>query len=230
MRTTIPFYRRWRLPAVLAGVALSSLVGGASAATLCGQEVKLVAQAVKQAHCAVVLPVDFGGNGAAWRRSAIDASRSFQSSFSFTLSPTSVTPMADGVALVIQAQGHDVVGTGGGYLGIPAGSVAAAVQTFANNRVGLTLNGDPYGVTAFPADLGNAALVTGSLSLAYDATLHTLALSGVVTVDGQSYEVAETQSVDLKAVFGRRRVWIGLTGGTGGSTATQVVSDWRFSQ
>jgi hypothetical protein len=42
--------------------------------------------------------------------------------------------------------------------------------------------------------------------------------------------VAETQSVDLKAVFGRRRVWIGLTGGTGGSTATQVVSDWRFSQ
>lgn len=230
MRTTTLFARRSPLRAVLAGLALSGLVGSAGAATLCGQSVKLVAQAVKEAPCRLVLPTDFGGSGAAWRKQAIDASRSFQSSFSFKLSPTSVTPMADGVALVIQPQGHEALGTGGGYLGIPAGSVAAAVQTFTNNRVGLTLTGDPYGMTPFPADMGLAALVTGALSLAYDASAHTLTLSGTVTVDGQSYAVAETQPVDLKALFGQQRLWIGLTGGTGGSTATQLITDWTVSQ
>lgn len=202
----------------------------AQAATFSGIDVELVGSAsMIDADTLQLTPAAGDRAGAAWATSALSTGLAFASSFEFSITASDLDPMADGIAFVIQSTGTDVVGAGGGGIGIETLNAAGfVVQTWSNNRVGFTSSGDPFLATAAPTDLGAASLITGYASVGYDPATTTLYLLGGLTVDGTEYPVLETLSIDLASRFGPT-VYLGFTGGTGLSYADQRVQNWTIT-
>ena len=173
-----------------------------------------------------------GQAGAAWLGTAIAATQSFDTTFSFSLTSLGQNPQADGIAFVIQGVGPTALGAAGGDIGLlglaPNGNTAAIVfQSWVNNHAGIVLNGNPY-TAPISLPLGDASVVTGVAEVAYDATSHSLTLTSTEVLDGVSYTVDQTQSVDLATYVGPS-LTLGFTGGTGGSSSDQDITAWHVT-
>jgi len=169
-----------------------------------------------------------GDNGAAWRTQPVSLTRSFQMRFSFSLESDTI-PQADGIAFVIQTDGTKALGawaSGVGYFGLDG--VASVIQTYTNNHLGLSLDGNPFSAKAAPADLGNARRVTGTEVVSYDAVNHVMSMQGQIEVDGSAYDVSDSMPANLASLLGSDTATIGFTGGTGWITSTQRVYNTVF--
>jgi hypothetical protein len=178
--------------------------------------------------------------GAGWLNQAISTSSSFTTTFSFLLNNTSSSgTMADGIGLVFQNQGSgsNIVGNGGqdvGYWNINgshSGSVGSIIQSWSNNTIGLSVNGEVQSVKAAGWDVGRASSVTGTETVSYNAATHVLTMSGSffdASGAGATHTVSDSASVDLSAKFGST-MYVGFTGGTGGAKADQRITAFSVS-
>ncbi|MEV4780150.1 lectin-like domain-containing protein [Burkholderia sp. LMU1-1-1.1] len=178
-----------------------------------------------------------GSAGAGWLTQTIPTTESFSATFSFSLLGNGFNgKMADGIALVFQNQGDNVVGNGGGDLGYwniggsGASAVGSIIRSWDNNAVGLSTNGVVQGVKSAGFNLGAANYVTGTETVTYNALTHELTMGGTL-IDhstGLSYAVSDAASVDLNVKYGGA-MYIGFTGGTGGSYADQRITGFSVS-
>jgi hypothetical protein len=176
--------------------------------------------------------------GDAWAVSPISTTNSFSTTFSFDLKnqntlyyPTSgspfVLPMADGITFALQGTLNTALGGGGAGIGADGlNAVGSAIQTWSNNRLGL-FHGDPSDLTnthinAAPFDMGAASEVSGNETVSYNASTHTLSMTG--SVNGNS--VSDSLNIDLNALFGPT-MYAGFTGGTGLGSADQEITAWN---
>jgi serine/threonine protein kinase len=177
---------------------------------------------------------DAGGNEArsAFYQTQMDV-RSFDTRFHFRISPGET---ADGFTFCIQSGEPTEVGepAGGlGYQGIP-NSVAVKFDLWSNdnegrNSTGLFLNGDK------PTNPGAIDLTPSGIDLhsgrTYDATIDykdkKLTLT-IVDIQDAAKRFSHTFDVDVPAVVRSPNAFVGLTGGTGGASATQDVLTWTW--
>jgi len=143
---------------------------------------------------------------------------------------------ADGVAFVFQNEGLDALGANGGalgYTGISGDSAAYQINLWHNHQEGTNFNTN--GVTGAN---GPDYLATGSVSLSggnpidvvltYDEDAATLEESLTDTVTGATYSHTFS-NVDLDAILGSSTMLIGFTGGTGGATSVQTISNFTWT-
>lgn len=206
---------------------------GAHAATFSGIDVSLVGSAtILPGGDLQLTPPGTYRSGAAWATDAISTTTSFATTFSFSLDAAGLSTMADGIAFAIQGEGPASLGYNGGYIGFTGidGNrvVGSVIQTYVNNRLGLAMNGDASSAVPAPANLGAAALITGSETVTYDAASHTLGMQGHIVVDGTSHYVSDSLSVDLETLFGQT-AYVGFTGGTGALYADQRITSWSVT-
>jgi hypothetical protein len=227
--TPLAHLGRVRLAPLSLAVALFA-GGAAEAASPAHARVSLVRSAVMLDGVVQLDPPEGGPPGAAWRVTPISLLQSFEVRFEFSLAAgTRSPPQADGVALVIQTNGTDAIGEGGGWIGYGGlNGVASVVQTYENNHIGLNLDSNPYHTKAAPADLGAAQLVEGEELVKYDAVAHVFSMKGRIIVDGVSYSVEDTKDVDLATLLASDTATIGVTGGSGSFTADQRIVSWSF--
>ena len=199
-----------------------------AAASFAGQNLDLAGSATVLANGDLQLTNDYWQKGAAWLPSSLSTANSFSFTFSFSLQSLQASPMADGVALVLQNQGTgwDAVGKVGGNIGYTGlNAVGSVVQTWINNTAGVNTDGNAYDTKPAPVNLGLAGLVLGVETVSYNAQSHSLAMNGVLTVDGTSYQVNDSATVNLANQFGPN-MYLGFTGGTGGSLADQRITSF----
>ena len=179
-----------------------------------------------------VLELTNGGTGenpSAWFKTAVPVG-SFITDFTFQ----QLNASADGMTFAIQnnslrAQGD--TGGGLGYQGIPT-SVAVKFDLYSNagegpDSTGLYTDGaaptvpavnlSSTGINLHSADVMHAHMV-------YDGTNLTMTLTDTVT----NATVTEVFPVNIPSVVGGSTAWVGFTGGTGGTTATQNVLSWTY--
>ena len=170
----------------------------------------------------------------------VDVTR-FHTSFQFQT--TAGTSTADGFTFTIQGVSATALGSFGGGLGYgPDGtnSLAAIGKSVAvkfdlannsvegSNSTGLSLNG------AAPTGAGSVNLVGSGIDLhsghvfqvamGYDGTRLTVIITDTQT--GRS--ATQSYAVNIVATAGSK-AYVGFTGGTGVSTATQEIINWTFS-
>lgn len=196
----------------------------AATATIFGYEFELVGSASVVDSQLQLTPPAGDNAGAAWLTTRVPLGGSFLATFSYSLARGTFDPMADGISFAIQPESPVLVGTGGGGIGYnDLGAVGWVLQSWDNNRLGLNTDGDAFSAAAAPADLGAAALVTGTQQVLYDAANSVLSMSGTINADGNVYTVSESVSIDLSSVYGAP-LYIGFTGGTGLSHADQRIT------
>lgn len=176
--------------------------------------------------------------------SPVDITR-FKSEFLFTITP-GTSPPGDGFTFTIQRAGSHALGAMGSGLGYGSGTydsgeggigTSAAIKfDFYNNQgegdnsTGLAIGG--FGPTSNgTVDLNPAGLILASghamlASLSYDGIDLCVCLTDTVT--GVSAIQRYTQ-VDLVSLVGGTTAYVGFTAGTGGATATQMVSRWTYT-
>jgi hypothetical protein len=157
--------------------------------------------------------------------------QSFTTDFTFQLS----NPAGDGMTFTIQNVGPTALGSIGGGLGyatIPK-SLAIKFDLFNNsgegvNSTGMYLNGATPTVPAVSL-VGTAInLHSGDFieaHITYDGANLTLSLTDAETLGTWSQSVA----VNIPAVVGANTAYVGFTGGTGASTASQKVLSWTYT-
>ncbi|HEY1381796.1 MAG TPA: autotransporter-associated beta strand repeat-containing protein [Gemmataceae bacterium] len=174
-------------------------------------------------------PNTANGAGSAWFNTAVPT-RPFTLSFTYNNTATSATP-ADGFTVGFQNQGLTAVGAAGGalaYAGITP-SAAVALNIFppnTNGGVGSGLkvlsNGQaPNGTLYTPTGTVNAGLIglPTNVVITYDGTNAVVALTqGGTTFTSAPLPLNIAGTVGPTAFFG-------FTGGTGGSTAQQQISN-----
>jgi hypothetical protein len=138
---------------------------------------------------------------------------------------------ADGCAFVLQnaPSGSGTLGGGGGGLGYSGitPSVAVEFNIYSPNGVGLAvrtngITGTPYGGT------GSVNLAGGhpiGVTISYNGTTLTTTLTDAVS----HVSFATNTSLSIPAVLGTNTAYVGLTGADGGTTSTQVVSNFQFA-
>lgn len=221
--------------AIAAAVTIAALCSGsASAAAIDLSTLNRVGSAT-MAGGDLQLTRNSGSAGAGWLAQTISTTESFSATFSFSLLGNGFNgKMADGIALVFQNQGNNVVGNGGGDIGYwningsGAGAVGSIIQSWDNNKVGLSTNGVVQGVKSAGFNLGAANYVTGTETVSYNALTHELTMSGTLLDHSTnlSYAVSDAASVDLHAKYGGA-MYVGFTGGTGGSYADQRITGFN---
>lgn len=167
--------------------------------------------------------------GAAWRTEPVSLDRSFTVDFTFSMT-TAAAPLADGIAMVIETNGINAVGDGGGCIGVCGlNAVASVVQTYFNNHVGITLDANPYDAPPSPVSLSGTLRLDGREAVHWDATNHVLSMTGTLRGDdGRTVDVSDSRSVDLVALLGEHRVIVGFTGGTGDVQADQRITSFEL--
>ena len=161
----------------------------------------------------------------------------FIASFTYTASGNRA---ADGVAFVLQnstARASALGGTGGGLgyganggIGGISNSIAVALNIYSGVGVGTNrfTSGSigTYNPTS-PVTLndGNAQNIT----LIYNAAAQTLSETITDQAAGQTFATTYT-GVSLSSIIGGGTAYVGFTGGTGGSTSTQTISNFSFSE
>jgi len=193
----------------------------------CEQTFRMNGSARRQADDVFVLTDGASQAGSFFTVTPIDV-ESFHLTFRFGVSSGSGGVCADGFAFVLAASGPDVLGRKGsdlGYGGIPR-SFAVKFDLFQNP-------GDPQ--TQSTGYFSNGAVPIGGRSLDY-VTLCEHATSVTLDYDGANLHIVlrdETMSaqfdwvwsnVDIASTLGTRAAYLGFTGGTGDSFATQTIS------
>ena len=157
--------------------------------------------------------------------------QSFITNFTFQL----LNASADGMTFAIQGENIWALGDPGGglaYQGI-SNSVAVKFDLYNNagegiDSTGLYTNGAAPTVPS--VDLSSTAinLHSGDImnaQLVYDGTNLTMTLTDTVTHG----TVTEVFPVNIPSIVGGSTAYVGFTGSTGSSTATQNVLSWTFS-
>ncbi len=156
---------------------------------------------------------------------------SFTSDFTFQL----INPTADGITFTIQNAGSHAIGAYGGglaYQGIGK-SVAIKFDLWNNdgegiNSTGVYLNGAMPSVPAIDLTGTGIDLHSGHVMQVHVAYYNgTLSYTITDTVTGAA--VTETATVNIPTVVGSDYAYVGFTGGTGGSTATQDILTWTYT-
>ena len=155
---------------------------------------------------------------------------------SFTYTPSGGGTRADGATFVLQEVGTTALGGGGGSLGY--GGIAAPAAAFEMN----IYNGHTIG-TNFVTNG-----TTGTYNLTQNAPATALNLNSgnpinvVLTYNSATGKLTEkdtdatanttyttTYDVNFVNLFGQNTAFVGFTGGTGGSTSTQQISNYVFT-
>lgn len=223
--------------ALAAAVAIAALMSGAASAATIDLGSLSRAGSATMVGDDLQLTLNNYSAGAGWLAQSISTTESFSATFAFSLKGTSFNGnMADGIALVFQNQGNAVVGAGGHNLGYwningsGASAVGSIIQSWDNNKVGLSTNGVVQGVANAAFNLGAANYVTGSETVTYNAATHELSMSGTLLDHSTnlSYAIGDAAKVDLSAKYGST-MYVGFTGGTGGSYADQRITGFSVS-
>lgn len=167
--------------------------------------------------------------GSAWFNTPVDITK-FTNDFAFQLENAD----ADGITFTIQNSGATALGTAGGNLGFAgiAKSVTVKFDLYNNNgegddSTGIYQNGaspttPSIDLTSSGIDLHNGD--TFSVHMTYDGA--TLAMSITDGVTGAVYN--NSWSINIPQVIGSNTAYVGFTGGTGGTTASQKIETWSF--
>ncbi|HKI36855.1 MAG TPA: hypothetical protein VKA46_33695 [Gemmataceae bacterium] len=178
----------------------------------------------------------------------------FTTAFTFRLHD-GTTPMADGMAFVIQGNGPADLGSAGGGLGYGTDLFGAARQGAANglailnsiaikfdlynntgegiDSTGLFVNGDPPLTPSGPGDVLVDLSSTGIDLHSQDAFKVTLAYDGVTLTE----TIADTSTgdtfttsykVNIPALVGGSVACVGFTGATGGLSTIADVESWQY--
>jgi hypothetical protein len=179
-----------------------------------------------------LLQLTDGGAGeqrSAWFATEVPV-QSFVTDFTFQ----QLNASADGMTFAIQSQGSTALGGTGGSLGYQGinDSVAVKFDLFSNSgegtdSTGLYTEGAPPTVPAVDLSATGINLHSGDIMhahMVYDGTNLTMTLTDTVT----SAFVTEVFPVNIPSMVGGNTAWVGFTGGTGGSTATQNVLTWSY--
>ena len=156
---------------------------------------------------------------------------SFTSDFTFQL----INPNADGITFAIQNTGTHALGNLGGGLGYQGigKSVAIKFDLWNNdgegiNSTGVYIDGPRPTIPAIDLTGTGIDLHSGhvmQVHVAYEGT--TLSYTITDTMTGAA--VTETATVDIPTVVVGDYAYVGFTGGTGGSTATQNILTWTYA-
>jgi hypothetical protein len=170
--------------------------------------------------------------GSAWAKPKVDLTQSFESTFKAYLHHGE--PGADGIALLVQAEGPRALGGWGGGLGYRGirQSVAIEFDTYQNtpdpnsNHLAVVLRGNPdnHAVVANPS-----IPLYGKPFLArvqYDAATHELKIFVKAYRAGEPEELALTTTLDLATEVGATSAWIGFTAATGTALSKQDIYSW----
>ncbi|HET6248506.1 MAG TPA: PA14 domain-containing protein, partial [Tepidisphaeraceae bacterium] len=189
----------------------------------------------------------------AFNTTAFAINSDFSTSFDFQFNQ----PAADGFAFVIQGNGNNLVGPGGGDFGY-ANNGTTALSPFTNSlgiafnmyngvtQVGLLENGGNPTLTNMTS-LGNAfhnlnasnytdvfqaqISLDASTDSTTGAVLH-LVVRDTTTGLGytQDFTLPANALASNSGLYGpSSQDYVGFTGGTGGAAASQVVTDWTFT-
>jgi autotransporter-associated beta strand protein len=170
-------------------------------------------------------------------------------STSFLYSPSSTNNgLADGITFTIQndPRGATALGSAGSSLGYGAtgaiassGSVQFEIYPFAPNGdgTGFATNGsitNPYHNIS-PIAFGTLNGVQSNnnfepiqVTLAYDGVGHTLTESLLGLNSGGTYSI-QYPGVDFNSLLGGNSGYVGFTGGSGGASALQTISNFTFA-
>ncbi|WP_263337675.1 chitobiase/beta-hexosaminidase C-terminal domain-containing protein [Acidicapsa dinghuensis] len=179
-----------------------------------------------------VLNVTDGGtneNRSAWFTNLVPV-QSFITDFTFQ--QTNAT--ADGMTFAIQGNNIWSLGYSGGglgYQGIP-NSVAVKFDLYSNagegpDSTGLYTDGASPTVPAIDLSSTGINFHSGDIMhahIVYDGTNLALTITDTVT----NATVTEVFPVNIPSLVGSNAAYVGFTGGTGGSSATQNVLSWSF--
>ena len=155
----------------------------------------------------------------------------FSASWTYQATAGTTATLADGMAFVLQndGRGTSALGGAGGGLGYGGITPSAALEfnLYPNNTVGIALRsggdtGGPYNPTT-PVDLSNGDLI--GVFVHYANGILTVTLTD--TNQATSY-TASFNAGNLATTVGGDTAYVGLTGGTGGSDANQMVSNFQF--
>jgi hypothetical protein len=167
--------------------------------------------------------------GSAWFNTPQNIAQ-FTNDFAFQL----VNPNADGITFTIQNSGLSALGVSGGSLGYAGinNSVAVKFDLYNNSgegidSTGLYQNGAQPTIPA--SDLSGAGINlhsgdTFSVHMTYNGA--TLAMSITDGTTGAAYNTS--WPINIPQVIGGNTAYVGFTGGTGGTTATQNIKSWIF--
>lgn len=171
----------------------------------------------------------FNQAGSAWFNTPVNVSN-FTNDFAFQLENAD----ADGITFTIQNSGLNSLGGAGGglgYAGLPK-SVAIKFDLYNNNgegddSTGIYQNGaapnTPFmDLTSSGIDLHNGD--TFSVHMTYNGT--TLAMTITDGVTGAVF--SQSWAINIPQVLGSNTAYVGFTGGTGGTTASQKIETWTF--
>ncbi len=193
----------------------------------------------------------FGEAGGAFLKNRVGI-QNFTSTFTFQITP-GTSPMADGMAFVIQGDGPAALGPPGGGLGYGADTVglggglprslALKFDIYNNSGEGINSTGiftggrsptirQPGLGAGFPdtsIDLTGTGIDLHSghpfaVTLTYDGTTLTETIRDTVT----NATFTATYVVNIAALVGSDVGYVGFTGGTGGLTAVQDLLSWTF--
>ncbi len=179
---------------------------------------------------------DGGSNEAraAWYSTPVNV-QSFNTSFTFQLSPGNTT--ADGFTFVVQnaPSGAAAVGGSGGALGYKglAASVAVKFDLYNNagegsNSTGFYTKGVLPEVPAWSLTPAGLNLHSGDLfsaQLSYDGTTLHLSITDLKT----SRTFSTAAAVNIPGIVGSSSAYVGFTAGTGKLTAAQKILSWTYS-
>jgi hypothetical protein len=170
---------------------------------------------------------------AIWNQTKVDLTQSFDTSFVYQANGKNP---ADGVALVFQTQGTNVIGNAGGYLGyqgIAGNSAAYQINIYEGHTQGTNFILHPASSTA-PMTMNYNA--TGSVNVAsgnpirvklhYDATNQTITEDLTDLTTNMTYQ-HQYSGVNLGSIASS--AYIGFTGADGGAYALQTISAFRFA-
>ncbi len=169
-------------------------------------------------------------------RSAYFSSPVNVSAFTTTFDLQILNGIADGCTFVIQTQGPNAVGSSGSNLGYGDGitnSVAIKFDIHSNqgegpDSTGMYKNGATPTIPATNLTSSGVELSSGDVvhvQVAYDGTNLTLTLTDKTT----NATFTTTYAVNIPSVVGATTAYVGFTGGTGNSSATQNILDWTYT-
>ena len=195
-----------------------NLVGGAS---LTGGVLELTDGGAREAR-------------AVWYATPVNV-QTFTTQFNFQITPASAN-IADGFTFTIQNAGTKAVGANGGGLGYQGigSSVAVKFDLYSNagegnDSTGFYTNGaaptvpalnmtGPGGVNLHSGDVMNA-------NITYNGTTLTLTLTDTVT----KASFTASTAINIPTTVGNSTAYVGFTAGTGGTSSTQLISNWTFA-
>ena len=171
----------------------------------------------------------FNQAGSAWFNTPVNITK-FTNDFAFQLENAD----ADGITFTIQNDGLNSLGAAGGslgYTGVPK-SVAIKFDLYNNSgegddSTGIYQNGaapsTPFvDLTGSGIDLHNGD--TFSVHMSYDGV--TLAMTITDGVTGAAF--SKSWAINIPQVIGSNTAYVGFTGGTGGTTASQKIETWTY--